>query len=70
MQLCCGRFTPAIQLKKLPCSTTNRKKLPIRATFLVNYWGARIRTSEWLDQNQLPYRLATPQFLKDFLKSP
>jgi hypothetical protein len=24
-------------------------------------WGARIRTSEWLDQNQLPYHLATPQ---------
>lgn len=24
-------------------------------------WGARIRTSECLDQNQVPYRLATPQ---------
>lgn len=65
MQLCCGRFTPAIQLKKLPFSTTNRKKLPIRATFLVNYWGARIRTSECLDQNQMPYRLATPQYSCD-----
>jgi hypothetical protein len=39
--------------------------------FLVNYarsvriallnWGGRIRTSEWRDQNPLPYRLATPQ---------
>ena len=26
-------------------------------------WGERIRTSEWLDQNQLPYHLATPQCL-------
>ena len=26
-------------------------------------WGERIRTSEWLDQNQLPYHLATPQRL-------
>src|SRR5687767_15195720 len=24
-------------------------------------WGERIRTSDWLIQNQLPYRLATPQ---------
>ena len=24
-------------------------------------WGGRIRTLVWLDQNQLPYRLATPQ---------
>ena len=24
-------------------------------------WGARIRTQVWLDQNQLPYHLATPQ---------
>ena len=23
-------------------------------------WGERIRTSDWLIQNQLPYRLATP----------
>lgn len=26
-----------------------------------NGWGDRIRTHEWLDQNQLPYHLATPQ---------
>ena len=25
-------------------------------------WGGRIRTSDWLIQNQLPYRLATPQW--------
>ena len=25
-------------------------------------WGERIRTSDWLIQNQLPYRLATPQW--------
>src|SRR6266568_1752836 len=24
-------------------------------------WGGRIRTSDWLIQSQLPYRLATPQ---------
>src|ERR1700676_3913650 len=24
-------------------------------------WGGRIRTSDWLIQNQLPYHLATPQ---------
>src|SRR5690606_14376966 len=26
-------------------------------------WGGRIRTSEWRDQNPLPYHLATPQEL-------
>ncbi len=26
-------------------------------------WGGRIRTSEWRDQNPLPYHLATPQSL-------
>ena len=26
-----------------------------------NGWGGRIRTSDWLIQNQLPYHLATPQ---------
>src|SRR5262249_49171815 len=26
-------------------------------------WGGRIRTSEWRDQNPLPYHLATPQYL-------
>ncbi len=26
-------------------------------------WGGRIRTSEWRDQNPLPYRLATPHRL-------
>ena len=30
-------------------------------SFLI-YWGERIRTSEWLDQNQLPYHLATPHY--------
>ncbi len=24
-------------------------------------WGGRIRTSEWRNQNPLPYHLATPQ---------
>jgi hypothetical protein len=27
-------------------------------------WGGWIRTTVWLDQNQLPYRLATPQLLQ------
>src|ERR1700689_4089938 len=27
-------------------------------------WGGRIRTSEWRDQNPLPYHLATPQLGK------
>jgi hypothetical protein len=27
----------------------------------VSGWGERIRTSDWLIQNQLPYHLATPQ---------
>src|ERR1700726_4415906 len=27
-------------------------------------WGGRIRTSEWRDQNPLPYHLATPQHFK------
>ena len=26
-------------------------------------WGGRIRTSEWRNQNPLPYHLATPQYL-------
>ena len=25
-------------------------------------WGGRNRTSEWRNQNPLPYRLATPQY--------
>ncbi|QHO49825.1 uncharacterized protein DS421_1g17350 [Arachis hypogaea] len=25
-------------------------------------WDGRIRTSEWRDQNPMPYRLATPHF--------
>src|ERR1700720_1641657 len=29
-----------------------------------NGWGGRIRTSEWRDQNPLPYHLATPQLGK------
>ncbi len=28
-----------------------------------NFWGGRIRTSEWRDQNPQPYRLATPQII-------
>src|SRR5207244_3066272 len=28
-------------------------------------WGARIRTSDWLIQSQLPYHLATPQRLRE-----
>jgi hypothetical protein len=28
-------------------------------------WGGRIRTSEWRLQRPLPYRLATPQCLRD-----
>src|SRR5450432_4174494 len=31
------------------------------APVLSNGWGGRIRTSEWRDQNPLPYHLATPQ---------
>lgn len=31
-----------------------------------NGWGGRIRTHGWLDQNQLPYHLATPQFWANF----
>ena len=27
-------------------------------------WGGRIRTSEWRDQNPLPYHLATPQLVE------
>ena len=26
-------------------------------------WGARDRTWEWRNQNPLPYRLATPQYM-------
>jgi hypothetical protein len=28
-------------------------------------WGGRIRTSEWRNQNPLPYHLATPQYASD-----
>ena len=34
------------------------------AGFDVYGWGGRIRTSEWRDQNPLPYHLATPQHFK------
>ncbi len=37
--------------------TVHRGHSPIS----VDGWGGRIRTSEWRDQNPLPYRLATPQ---------
>lgn len=34
-----------------------------------NGWGDRIRTHEWLDQNQLPYHLATPQRAQTQIKN-
>src|ERR1700744_4226859 len=50
----------------------NSLKIPINAGFVallwtlslverVVGWGGRDRTSEWRNQNPLPYRLATPQ---------
>ncbi len=30
--------------------------------YFLNIWGGRIRTSEWRDQNPLPYHLATSHF--------
>ena len=33
-------------------------------TFSKINWGARIRTWEWRDQNPLPYRLATPHWIR------
>ena len=32
---------------------------------LASGWGGRDRTSEWRNQNPLPYRLATPQQVTD-----
>jgi hypothetical protein len=43
-------------------SSTQPKIIYLTFAFCYN-WGERIRTSEWLDQNQLPYHLATPQRL-------
>ena len=33
-------------------------------------WGGRDRTSEWRNQNPLPYRLATPQTLPPIAEPP
>ena len=37
------------------------KSLKSKFSFKINGWGGRDRTSEWRNQNPLPYRLATPQ---------
>jgi hypothetical protein len=37
-------------------------KLLCSINYLVAGWGGRNRTSEWRNQNPLPYRLATPQY--------
>ena len=46
---------------KFPSRT---KKTPLiyssKGLFILLIWGGRIRTSECLDQNQVPYHLATP----------
>ena len=39
----------------------SRTEAPPRARQKVSGWGGRDRTSEWRNQNPLPYRLATPQ---------
>ncbi|AMO48547.1 hypothetical protein AKI40_2142 [Enterobacter sp. FY-07] len=39
-----------------------KTKKPAEASFFALCgWGTRIRTSEWWNQNPLPYRLAIPQ---------
>ncbi len=38
-------------------------KLNLQLTIKKDGWGARIRTWVWRDQNPLPYRLATPQWM-------
>lgn len=43
-----------------------KNKRPDKPVFFSG-WGGRIRTSEWLDQNQLPCRLATPHYSKSHL---
>jgi hypothetical protein len=39
-----------------------KKPFSIAEGLFVYGWGERIRTSECLDQNQVPYHLATPQY--------
>ena len=41
----------------------NQKSLGKDKKYKESGWGTRIRTSECLDQNQVPYRLAIPQQL-------
>ena len=44
---CCGEASYGSEMQQLPACRIG--------------WGGRIRTSEWRDQNPLPYHLATPQ---------
>ena len=45
--------------------TSLKKALPKKCFF--HGWGGWIRTNEWRSQSPLPYRLATPQDIQDFL---
>ena len=48
---------------KFPSRTKkNAFGLMLKDVNFKNGWGGRIRTSECLDQNQVPYRLATPHY--------
>ena len=52
-------FEPLIH--KRVCRISNAIPSATRSPFLI--WGRRIRTSEWRDQNPMPYHLAMPQFV-------
>ena len=39
----------------------------LKSANLEKIWGGRIRTSECLDQNQVPYHLATPHYRYFFI---
>ena len=54
----CPRTAPAF-LRPPPIAPYSSGQ--VVATCPTTGWGGRIRTSEWRDQNPLPYHLATPQ---------
>ena len=51
----------ALPVNTAMLSESNSSRGDIATAQIKNGWGGRIRTSEWRDQNPLPYHLATPQ---------
>src|ERR1700758_1103804 len=60
-------FQMAGEINFQMCSKTRARTKPFRQGIqcVGAGWGGRDRTSEWRNQNPLPYRLATPQLARN-----